>query len=72
MTKSASMGMPYLKPKEVTETVMLSSSAPMPNRRSSSPRNLDRLSPVELRMWLARRRTGSSARRSSFTASGRE
>ena len=66
------MGMPNLKPKEVTETVMEASSAPMPNRRSSSPRNLDRFSPVEFKVWLARRRTGSRATRSSFTASGRE
>ena len=65
------MGMPCLKPKEVTDTVRVSLGAVMPKSRSSSPRNRERLSPVELRMWVARRRTGSRATRSSFTASGR-
>ena len=65
------MGMPYLNPNDVTDTVIDSSGAPMPNSRSSSPRNLDRFSPDEFKIWLARLRTGSSAMRSIFTASGR-
>ena len=69
---SASMGMPYLKPKEVTEMLISSFFSRLGAKRlSTSSRSflVDRA--VVLMMYAARARTGSMARRSSSTASVR-
>ena len=63
--------MPYLKPKEITLTLMAGAAAPSPNRRSTSPRSLavERLD-VSM-MYSARWRTGARTVRSCRTASSR-
>ena len=66
------MGMPYLNPKEMTETLMAEAVSPLPNSRSISPRSLAVGRAEVSTMYSARCRTGSRALRSSWTASSRE
>ena len=66
------MGMPYLKPKEMTLTLIAGVSAPPPKIRSTSPRSLALVRAEVSMMYSARCRTGASTVRSWRTASSRE
>ena len=66
------MGMPYLKPKEMTLTLMAGVLPPSPNSRSTSPRSLAVERAEVSMMYSARWRTGARTVRSCRTASSSE
>ena len=64
--------MPFLKPKETTETLMAGRPSLSPKRRSISPRSLAVERAEVSSTYSERLRTGSRAVRSKATASARD